>query len=153
MNKDGFLSRFVLLVSLVALCLCGLRPALAQSPAPPLARQDNVKELIHGVEIIDPYRWLEDQDGDETRKWEAAENAYTHALLDKLPERAGISRRLTEMFHFDTMSAPTLRGGYYFFAKKGADQDLASLYRRKGATGADELLLDPHSMSPDHTTT
>src|SRR5689334_18681158 len=132
--------------------VCAARTALAQTPAPPAARQDNVKEMIHGVEIVDPYRWLEDQDGDETRKWEAAENAYTHSLLDKLPERPAISRRITEMLHFDTMGAPEVKGGYYFFTKKGADQDLSSLYRRKGPTGADELLIDPLPMSPDHTT-
>ena len=85
---------------LISLCPAGLLSsflvlsaisALAQSPTPPVARQDNVKEMIHSVEIVDPYRWLEDQDGDETRKWEAAENAYTHSLLDKLPERPAIS--------------------------------------------------------------
>ncbi len=154
MNKRRFSLLSILLASLLGLFLCIHAPsAFAQATAPPAARQDNVKELIHGIEIVDPYRWLEEQDGDETRKWEAAENAYTHSLLDKLPQRAGISKRLTEMFHFDAMSAPNWRAGYYFFTKKGADQDLSSLYRRKGATGADELLIDPHPMSPDHTTT
>ena len=121
-------------------------------PAPPPTRQDNVVDKIHGVEIVDPYRWLEDQDGDETRKWVAAQNAYTHALLDGLPMRAGASKRLMEMLHHDTVSAPSPRGDYYFFTKKGADQDLSSIYRRKGPAGEDELLIDPLPMSADHTT-
>lgn len=127
--------------------------APAQSPAPPAARQDNVKELIHGVEIVDPYRWLEDQDSQETRNWVAAENAYAHNLLDGLPARAPAFKRLMAMFHHDTVSAPQEEAGYYFFTKKGADQDLSSIYRRKGASGTDELLIDPHAMSADHTTT
>ena len=127
--------------------------ALAQSPGPPAARQDNVKELIHGVEIVDPYRWLEDQDSQETRNWVAAENAYAHGLLDGLPARAPAFKRLMAMFHHDTVNAPQEEGGYYFFTKKGADQDLSSIYRRKGASGTDELLIDPHAMSADHTTT
>ena len=57
-----------------------------------------------------------------------------------------------EMFHHDTMGAPAEEGGYYFFTKKGADQDLPSIYRRKGPNGPDELLIDPLPMSPDHTT-
>src|ERR1041385_7855492 len=71
-------------------------PVMAQTPAPPPTRQDNVKETIHDVEIVDPYRWLEDQDSQETRNWVAAQNAYTHSLLDRLPQRAAISRRLME---------------------------------------------------------
>jgi prolyl oligopeptidase len=131
--------------------LCAL-PTIAQTPAPPPTRQDNVKDVIHGVEIVDPYRWLEDQDSKETHDWVAAQNAYTHSLLDKLPQRAGISKRLLEMLKHDTMSAPREENGYYFFSKKGAEQDLPSIYRRKGPAGPDELLLDPLPMSADHTT-
>ncbi|MBZ5506995.1 MAG: prolyl oligopeptidase family serine peptidase [Acidobacteriia bacterium] len=139
----------LLQATFVVLCIL---PASAQTPAPPATRQDNVKEVIHGVEIIDPYRWLEEQDGKETRDWVAVQNAYTHSLLDKLPQRAAISKRLLEMFHHDTVGSPVQEAGYYFFTKKGADQDLASIYRRKGAAGTDELLIDPHPMSTDHTT-
>ena len=131
---------------------CAAPIAFGQTPAPPAARKDNVKETIHGVEIVDPYRWLEDQDSEETRKWEAAENAYTHSLLDGLPMRQAAYKRLMEMFHHDTKGAPAEEGGYYFFTRKGAGQDLASIYRRKGPNGPDELLIDPLPMSPDHTT-
>jgi prolyl oligopeptidase len=143
-------SRLAALLS-VWFVICAI-PAFAQSPAPPVARQDNVKEMIHGVEIVDPYRWLEDQDGAETRQWEAAENAYTHSLLDRLPQRAATSKRLMEMLRRDTMGNPQEKGGYYFFFKRGSEQDLASIYRRKGPNGPDELLIDPLPMSPDHTT-
>ncbi len=132
-------------------CFAGSQ-ARSQAPSAPATRQDNVKEVIHGVEIIDPYRWLEDRESQETRNWVAAENAYTHALLDGLPMRATASKRLMEMLHHDTMGAPLQEGGYYFFTKKGADQDLSSIYRRKGPSGADELLIDPLPMSADHTT-
>ena len=141
---------------LMGCCVLQQRPVLrAQAPAAPaapVARQDNVKELIHGVEIVDPYRWLEDQDSEETRKWVAAENAYTHSLLDNQPKRAAAFKRLLEMFHHDTIGSPFEQGGYYFFTKKGADEDLASIYRRKAGSKNDELLLDPQPMSADHTT-
>src|SRR5262245_59824824 len=89
--------------------------ANAQSPSAPSTRQDNVKEVIHGVEIVDPYRWLEDQDSAETRQWVTAENAYTHSLLDGLPMRASASKRLMEMLRHDTMSSPDREADYYFF--------------------------------------
>jgi prolyl oligopeptidase len=136
----------------ITLFALSLLPAVAQTELP-VTRQDNVREVIHGVEIVDPYRWLEDQDGQETRKWVAAQNTYTHALLDSLPMRAAASKRLMEMLRHDSVGAPLWEGGYYFFSKKAAAQDLSCIYRRKGAAGPDELLLDPHPMSVDHTTT
>jgi prolyl oligopeptidase len=47
----------------------GFSAAQSPKPMPPQTRQDNIREVINGVEITDPYRWLEDQDSVETRKW------------------------------------------------------------------------------------
>ena len=125
--------------------------AFAQSKAPP-TRQDNFREVIHGVEIIDPYRWLEDQESPETRQWIDAQNKYTHSLLDGLPSRPLIQKRLSELMRIDTVSAPFEQGGRYFLFKKRAEDDLSILYVRKGLGGKDEILIDPHTLSPDHTT-
>jgi prolyl oligopeptidase len=155
MNKQRFLLPSVLLVSLLGFLFCVFSPlvfAQAQATAPPVARQDNVKDLIHGVEIVDPYRWLEDGDSAETKNWVTAENAYMHSLLDGLPMLPGIHKRTEEMLKHDFVSGSFQEGGYYFFYKRSADQDLWSIYRRKASGGPDELLLDPHPMSPDHTT-
>jgi prolyl oligopeptidase len=119
--------------------------------APPVARADNFRETFHGQEIVDPYHWLEDSGGAETRQWIDAENAYAHALLDPLPVRAGIQARLTAMMHHDAMDAPEQRADYYYYSKRGADQELQSFYRRKRSGGTEELLLDPGQLSPDHT--
>jgi Prolyl oligopeptidase, N-terminal beta-propeller domain len=61
--------------------------AQTQAPKAPPTRQDDFSEVIHGVEIIDPYRWLEDQESPETRQWIDAQNRFTHGLLDGLPSR------------------------------------------------------------------
>jgi prolyl oligopeptidase len=119
---------------------------------PPATRQDNVSETFHGVEIVDPYHWLEDQSNGETRAWIDRQNAYAHALLDGLPVRVGISQRLTAMLRHDQVGGPELRGGYYFFEKRGAEEELWSIYRRKATGGPDELLIDPAPLSADHRT-
>src|SRR5215831_1146418 len=124
----------------------------AQVPAPPPTRQDNFRETIHGVEIIDPYRWLEDQDSPETRQWIDAQNHYSHSMLDGLPSRPAIQKRLTELLRVDSMGLPYERGGRYFLFKKRAEDDLWILYVRKTLNGKDELLIDPHQLSADHTT-
>jgi prolyl oligopeptidase len=126
--------------------------AQAQVPKPPPSRVDNFREVVHGVEIIDPYRWLEDQENAETRAWIDAQNKYTHSLLDALPSRPLIQKRLSELLRVDTVSTPFEQDGRYFLFKKRAADDLSILYVRQGLNGKDEVLIDPHTLSADHTT-
>src|SRR5262249_44742292 len=95
---------------------------------------------------------LEDQEIPETRAWIDAQNSYTHSLLDGLPSRPLIQKRLSELLRVDSVSTPLERGGRYFIFKKRAEDDLSILYVRQGLNGKDEVLIDPHTLSPDHTT-
>jgi len=52
----------------------------------------------------------------------------------------------------DRINIPTERNGRYFLSKRSADQDLFVIYMREGLDGKDEVLVDPHSMSKDHST-
>ena len=45
-------------------------------------------DVLHGVEVPDPYRWLEDLDAEQTRAWIEAQNALTFDYLGQLPARA-----------------------------------------------------------------
>ena len=124
----------------------------AKVKCPPTARVEDVAETMHGVVVHDPYRWLEDQNSPETRAWIDAENICTQAVLSKLPGQDAIAKRLGELIKVDTIGLPTERGGRYFYAKRAANQDLFVLYMRSGAKGAEEVLVDPSTMSADHTT-
>lgn len=119
---------------------------------PPETRRDNVKEVIHGVEVVDPYRWLEDRKSPETRAWIEAQNKYTQSILARLPGREQLKQRLTELEKIDTIRPPIERRGRYFFSKRLADQELFVIYVREGLKGNDQVLIDPHPMSPDHST-
>ena len=131
-NQNSFqLATFLILIASLGL-------AQTKAPAPPGARQDNVKETMHGVEIVDPYRWLEDQKSPETRKWLQEEDAY-RPMLDGLPIRDRAFQRLWAMANHDSLGAPYIENGYYFFTRRGAGQDLSRVYRRKGIDGQDEL--------------
>src|ERR1044072_6705855 len=137
---------------LTLLLISSTAPVQAQVPKPPPSRIDNVREVIHGVEITDPYRWLEEQDNPETRAWIDAQNKYTHSLLGELPSRPLIQKRLSELLRVDSVSTPFEQWGRYFLYKKRAEDDLSILYVRQGLNGKDEVLIDPHTLSPDHTT-
>ncbi len=128
------------------LVLFALAAALAAptSTRPPETRTDEVVETIHGVTIRDPYRWLEDQQSPETRAWINAQNAYTRSVLDALPGRAAISRRLDELLKTDRFSVPLVRAGRYFFLRRLADENQYTICLRQGLHGADEVLVDPN---------
>src|SRR5882762_5298967 len=130
--------------------------ARAQEPAPaakcpPAARIDSTKDTYGTTVVADPYRWLEDQNSPETRAWIYAEQECTESALSKLPGRAELSKRLTELLNTDSFEAPVERGGRYFFRKRLAGQDLSLLYVRRGLNAADEILIDPLPWSSDHS--
>src|SRR3989442_3911143 len=121
-----------------------LWPRDAAVNAPPKAPRDNVKETIHGVEVVDPYRWLENRSNPETEAWIKAQDDYTRSILGALPGRDSLKQRLTELLRVDTSSVPIERNGRYFYTKRLADQALPVLYVREGLKGPEEILIDPH---------
>ncbi len=134
--------------------ICGAHIGLGREitdSCPPKTRRDNVKEVLHGVTIVDPYRWLEDQQSPETRAWIDAENKCTRKLLGGWSGREALKHRLAELMKVDTVEVPWERNHRYFFKKRMASQDQGVLFMRRGLEGRDEVLVDPNSLSPDHT--
>ncbi|MGH9431493.1 MAG: prolyl oligopeptidase family serine peptidase, partial [Terriglobia bacterium] len=121
-------------------------------PPPPRTQRDNIQDVIFGVTIPDPYRWLEDQKSPQTRAWIDEQDTYSHSILSKIPGREAIRKRLSELMKVDAVSLPRERKGRYFFMKRTADQVLPSIYMREGRSGKDVLMVDPFPMSPDHST-
>jgi prolyl oligopeptidase len=123
-------------------------------PVPPTRRDDDVVDVVHGVEVRDPYRWLEDGDSPETGQWVAAHNARTRAVLDDLPERDGLVDRFTELFAAGTVAAPSTRGGRLFSIDRWGDLEQAVLTVRDlhgDHLPAARTLLDPHEVAGDPT--
>ena len=139
-----------LAVAILGLAVCA--PSTHAAPAYPTTRVAVVRDTLHGVVIEDPYRWLENKDSPETREWLGRQIALTEATLGQVPGRERIRARLEQLLKVDAQSVPVERGGRYFFSKRLASQDQRVLVVRKGATGADEVLLDPHPLSAEHTT-
>jgi prolyl oligopeptidase len=141
-----------------ARCVCwglvSLAPISQAQPLPkyPSTRREDVTEVIQGVTVADPYRWLEDQDSKATRTWIDAQNAYTHALLDSWPGRAKVEERATQLLRHGSIGTPFEAGGRLFYRKKSAEQDQYLIYMRQGVEGKDEVLIDPLPMSADHST-
>jgi len=141
------LSRAAILISCAALfSSCGFG-----APAPPETRREELVETIHGVEVADPYRWLEDQSSAETRAWIDEQNAYAARVLAEAPDPADIRARLAELYRVDWVAPPIVRNDRYFVAKRGARQDLTVLHVRPSPEGTDRVLVDPAALGPDRT--
>jgi len=124
----------------------------ASPTQPPPTRRDNVVDDYHGVRVPDPYRWLEDQNSPETRAWIESQDSYTRSILDGLPGRKALQQRLDALMNVDVIGVPREEGGRYFFSRRKVGQDLPVVYVREGLDGPDRVLLDPHPLSPDHST-
>lgn len=118
---------------------------------PPAHRQDIVEDL-HGRQVEDPYRWLEDAQSPETKKWLTAQDELFHARVDGLPGRDRLRRRLGELLGAGSIGSPVWRGERRLFTRRTADQEHAVLYTVDPG-GVERALLDPMEIDPSGVTT
>lgn len=105
-----------------------------------------------GVEVKDPYRWLENDTSKATTDWVAAQNKVTFGYLDKISYRGTVKKRIEEIFNYERISAPFTEGNYIYFYKNDGLQNHSVLYRKKDEHAAPEIFLDPNTFSADGTT-
>lgn len=117
----------------------------------PAARRAAQLDRYHGVEVSDPYRWLEDTDSEETRSWIEAQNKLTFSHLAAIPERPRIRQRLTELWNYERFGLPQRREHRYFYTRNDGLQDQSVLYVAEGRDGEPRVLLDPNQLSGDGT--
>ena len=118
---------------------------------PPTRTQD-VKDVIHGVSVADPYRWLEDVKSPEVQAWMTAQDEVTRKFLRSLSGRDAIAARLKELYYVDSISPPRRRGTRYFYLRTHADREKAIYYWKEGADGKEQVLVDPNQLSEDGST-
>ena len=122
-------------------------------PPAPHTERDNVVDDVHGTKIADPYRWLEDDTSKRVGEWTDEQNARTRAVLDGLPHRAGLARRLRELLSVGLLSTPRPIGGRIFHTRREGEQKQSVLYVRDSLEASDRALVDPNALDPVGLTT
>ena len=118
---------------------------------PEAARLDLV-EVLHGRDVADPYRWLEDPASPETVTWSTAQQDLVRSHLDALPGRARLAGRLGELLAAGSAGVPAWRAGRAFSTRRAAGQE-HSVLRWRDAEGVARTLLDPVAVDPSGSTT
>ena len=80
-------------------------------------------DTYFGVEVKDPYRWLEDDRSSETEAWVISQNKTTFDYLEKIPFREELKNRLSKLWNYEKLSAPFIEGAYTYFSKNDGLQN------------------------------
>ena len=145
-----------IVICLLASMAIGLLPssASAEGNLPyvyPKAKKVDQVDTYHGVDVPDPYRWLENPDAPESRVWIEAQNRLTMPFLEAIPQREGIAKRLTELWNYEKYGMPYQHGGRYFSSKNDGLQNQSVIYWADSLKGKPHVLLDPNKLLEDGT--
>jgi prolyl oligopeptidase len=124
------------------------KPGSGSAPAPPATPARAVTDTYFGMNIDDPYRWLEDLKSPEVSAWMKAQNDYTRVVLDRIPGRDRLRARIAELDNAGIQVGMLQSfGGRLFYVKRTPGDDNRKLYVRDGAGGAERLLIDPETLT------
>ena len=76
-----------------------------------------VVDTYFDEEVIDNYRWLEDDNSKETKEWVTEQNEVTFSYLEKIPFRSQLKERLESLWNYEKLSAPFEEGPYTYYYK------------------------------------
>ena len=142
------------LLGAVATLAVGVAAAQDASVVYPPTRRVNQVDTLHGIKVLDPYRWLEAdiRTSDAVAPWVAAQNKITAAYLASIPEREPIRRRLRELWNYEKISPPhQVAGRFYVFSRNDGLQDHDVVYTALTPDADPRVLLDPNTWTRDGT--
>jgi prolyl oligopeptidase len=127
----------------------------------PETQKNPVVDNYFGIEVTDLYRWLENDRSEETSEWVKAQNDVTYGYLEQIPYRQAVRERFDSIANFESysylrseyrLSLPILKNGKVYYFKNPGLQNHAVLFALNPETGAEEVVIDPNTLSEDGTT-
>ena len=118
----------------------------------PETRKDTtVVDDYFGTNVADPYRWLEDDNSEETADWVKRQNEFTFGYLAELKDREKIHARLEKLYNYERFGTPFKKAGKFFFYKNDGMQNQSVMYVQDSLNGDPRVLIDPNTLSADGT--
>lgn len=118
---------------------------------PEAYRDSTQSDNFHGLQVSDPYQWLEDENSPSTEFWVKSQQSITNKYLEQIPYREAIKNRLESIWNYERTSVPNKKGNYYYIFKNNGLQNQDVLYRMSSLSGNMEEVLNPNTFSTDGT--
>ncbi|XP_015792125.1 prolyl endopeptidase isoform X2 [Tetranychus urticae] len=116
---------------------------------PKARRDESVIETLHGIQVKDPYRWLEDPESEETKNFVHEQNKIFQAYIAKCDVKDKINERLKDLMDYPKYSCPFKRGSRYFFRKNDGLQNQSVLYIQDSLDSEPKVFFDPNTLDKD----
>ena len=117
----------------------------------PITAKNDVVDTYFGVQVKEPYRWLENDTTVATAAWVKSQNKVTGDYLAQIPFRNELKNHLTDLINYPKYASPFKKNGKYYFYKNNGLQNQSVLYCQSGLTAEPQVLLDPNTLSKDGT--
>ncbi|MDB5227631.1 MAG: serine protease, family peptidase [Bacteroidota bacterium] len=114
----------------------------------PATKKINHTDTYFGTTIEDPYQWLENDTSAETEAWVKLQNKVTHDYLEKIPYRADLKERYSQLYDFPKLSEPAYGGDYIFYTKSEGLKNQPLIYVQKTLTGKPLVFMDANLYDP-----
>jgi prolyl oligopeptidase len=147
------MQRVLTILIVVSISLPTALLVAAERAKNPVTRRVDHVDTYHGVDVPDPYRWLEDdvRQSSEVAEWVEMQNKHSFGFLEAIPQRESIRKRVEELWNFPKYSTPMKEAGRYFYFRNDGLQNQAVLYMVDGLEGEARVLIDPNTWTKDGT--
>lgn len=154
-KTDTSIKSILIFTSSLSICLLGCLFA-ADLPRQLVAEKKQVSDYYHGVEVTEDYRWLEDFSNPSVKKWSNDQNSRTRNILDNIPEREPIKKRVDELIG-------GMSSDYYYLTYKNhilfalksqppKEQPLLITFTSADDPGTENVIVDVNKINPEGTT-
>lgn len=150
MKTKLFFALFILLLVMAA-CTNTKNFPIIEVNYPETAKEVVIDDYF-GIQVEDPYRWLEDDMSDETADWVTRQNEVTFGYLDQIPFKDSVRARLNEIANYEKFSLPFKKGKKYYYSRNSGLQNQSVIYTANSKDGEGEVFLDPNTFSKEGTT-
>ncbi len=115
-----------------------------------------VTDEYHGVRVVDDYRWLEDLNDPEVRRWNEEQSKYSRTILDGLPLRERVRERVAALYSASSADYPDVQfvGGQFFALKFQPPKEQRFLITLGSVddAGSEKIIVDPNKLDSQGAT-
>ena len=117
----------------------------------PESKKIEFTENIHGYQINDSYRWLEEFTSNDSLDWVTRQNQFTKKFISKNKFKKSMSNYLEQIWENESISIPYKEKDKTFFYFNDGTFQQSKLMIKDCEDCEERILIDPNTFSEDGT--